>query len=57
MVNSSGSLSRPEVKPVDGTVFCSGLPGFSLVTVDKRELNLHMMDKDGRVLHTVKRTK
>ena len=57
VVNSSGSLSRPDVKPVDGTVFCSGLPGFSLVTVDKRELNLYMMDKDGRVLHTVKRTK
>ena len=57
VVNSSGSLSRPEVKPVDGTVFCSGLSGFSLVTVDKRELDLYMMDKDGRVLHTVTRTK
>ena len=57
VVNSSGSLSRPDVKPVDGTVFCSGLSGFSLITVDKKELNLHMMDKDGKVIHTVKRTK
>ena len=57
VVNSSGSLSRPDVKAVDGTVFCSGLSGFSLITVDKNELDLHMMDKDGKVLHTVKRTK
>ena len=57
VVNSSGSLSRPDVKAVDGTVFCSGLPGFSLLTVDKQELDLYMMDKDGKVLHTVKRTK
>ena len=56
VVNTSGSLAR-EVKPIDGTVFCSPATGFSLITVDKQELNLHMMDKDGKVLHTVKRTK
>ena len=56
VVNTSGSLSR-KVKPIDGTVFCSPATGFSLITVDKQELNLHMMDKDGKVLHTVKRTK
>ena len=56
VVNTSGSLAR-EVKPVDGTQFCSGATGFSLITVDKHELCLHMMDKDGKVLHTVRRTK
>ena len=56
VVNTSGSLAR-EVKPVDGTQFCSGATGFSLITVDKHELCLHMMDKDGKALHTVRRTK
>ena len=56
IVNSSGSLSR-EVKPVDGTVFCSDATGYSLITVDKDEIDLHMIDRDGKVIHTVKRTK
>ena len=56
VVNTSGSLSR-EVKPTDGTVFCSDATGFSLITVDKREIDLYMIDKDGNVIHTVKRTK
>ena len=56
VVNTSGSLAR-EVKPVDGTQFCSDATGFSLITVDKRELCLYMMDKEGKVLHTVRRTK
>lgn len=56
IVNTSGSLAR-EVKPVDGTQFCSDATGFSLVTVDKKELCLYMMDKNGKVLHTVRRTK
>ena len=56
VVNSSGSLSR-EVKPVDGTVFCSDATGYSLITVDKDEIDLHMIGRDGKVIHTVKRTK
>jgi len=56
VVNSSGSLSR-EVKPVDGTVFCSDATGYSLITVDKDEIDLHMINRDGKVIHTVKRTK
>ena len=56
VVNSSGSLSR-EVKPVDGTVFCSDATGYSLITVGKDEIDLHMIDRDGKVIHTVKRTK
>lgn len=56
VVNSSGSLAR-DVKPVDGTVFCSGLSGFSLITADKDELSLHMIDNKGNVIHTVTRRK
>lgn len=54
VVNSSGSLSR-KVKPVDGTRFCSDKSGFSLITVEKNELDLHMIDKDGKVIYTVRR--
>ena len=56
IVNSSGSLSR-DVKPVEGTVFCSGASGFSVVTADKATLILRMLAKNGDVLHEVLRTK
>ena len=56
VVNSSASLAR-DVKPIDGTVYCSGEPGFSLVSADKSSLSLYMMDKEGRVLHTVQKSK
>lgn len=56
VVNTSGSLAR-EVKPIDGTQFCSNATGFSLIPVGKKELCLYMMDKEGKVLHTVRRTK
>ena len=56
IVNSSGSLSR-DVKPVEGTVFCSGASGFSVVTADKATLILRMLDKNGDVLHEVIRSK
>lgn len=57
VVNTSGSLSRPKVNPVEGTQYCSGIPGFSLVTADKQELSLHLMDKDGKVVYTVRHAK
>lgn len=56
VVNSSASLSR-KVKPIEGTLFCSSEPGFSVIAADKHELNLHMIDKKGNVLYSVKRTK
>lgn len=56
VVNSSASLSRG-VNPVEGTVFCSPLAGFSLIAADSLQLNLHMIDPDGNVIHTVTRTK
>lgn len=56
VVNSAGSLAR-DVKPTEGTVYCSGEPGFSVVTADKKSLKLFMIDKKGNVLHSVIRTK
>lgn len=57
IVNSSASLSRPKVSPVEGTVFCSGAPGFSVLTADKGTLCLSMVDKDGNIIHEVTRKK
>ncbi len=56
VVNSSASLSR-KVKPIDGTVFCSGEPGFSVIAASKKQLKLYMIDKKGNVLHTVSKAK
>lgn len=56
VVNSSASLSRG-VKALEETVFCSPESGFSMIAVDKRELCLFMIDKHGKVLHTIRRTK
>lgn len=56
VVNSSASLSR-KVKPIEGTQFCSPETGFSVIAADKNELCVHMIDKNGNVLYTVKRTK
>ena len=56
VVNSSASLSR-KVKPTEGTVFCSPEPGFSVIAADKKELCLHMIDKHGKILHSVKKQK
>ena len=57
VINSSPSLSRKKVKAIDGTQFCSGEEGFSLISADKRQLVLRMIDKDGKVLHEVVRNK
>ena len=56
VVNSSASLSR-KVKPIEGTQFCSPETGFSVIAADKNELCLHMVDKTGKVLYTVRRQK
>ena len=54
VVNTSGSLSR-DVKPVEGTVFCSSATGFSVVSAAGDKLVLYMLDKNGNVIHTVER--
>ncbi len=56
VVNSSASLSRP-VSEIEGTQFCSSEPGYSVVSVSDKDLNLYMIDKDGNVLYTVTRVK
>ena len=56
VVNSSASLARP-VKQIEGTQFCSSLDGFSVITANKKQLRLSMIDKDGNILHEVKKTK
>ncbi len=57
VVNTSGSLSRPKVKAVEGTRFCSGIPGFSLVSADKDALWLYLIDKEGKVAYTIRHDK
>ena len=56
IVNSSASLSR-KVNPIKGTQFCSPEPGFSVIAADEKELCVHMIDKNGNVLHSVKKMK
>ena len=56
VTNSAASLAR-QVEPVEGTVFCSHEPGFSIVTVSADTLQLRMIDKHGQVLHVVEKTK
>lgn len=57
VVNTSGSLSRPDVVATDGTVFCSGVPGFSVLTATPTELTLSLIDNNGNVIHQVSRSK
>lgn len=57
IVNTSGSLSRPKVAKVDGTQFCDGRSGFSLITADKSHLILYMMDKTGTPIYKIEKTK
>ena len=49
-------MARP-VKPIDGTVFCSSADGFSVFTVDKKLLKMSMIDKDGKIIHTITKSK
>lgn len=57
VVNSSASLSRKKVAPTPGAVFVSGESGFSFIAADRHSLTLYMLDKEGRTLHKVERTK
>lgn len=52
VVNSSASKGRA-VEPIEGTVFCSPEPGFSVIAVSEEQLKLHMINKEGRAIHTV----
>ena len=56
IVNSSASESR-SVKRTSRSIFCSPETGFSVITVGKKSMALHMVDKNGNILHSVKREK
>ena len=56
VVNSAGSLSR-KVNPIEGTLFCSPEPGFSILSANKEQLILRMIDKKGNILYELKHTK
>ena len=56
VVNSSASLSR-KVNSISGTRFCDSNSGFSIIAVDKAELNMHFLDKTGKVLYSLSRRK
>lgn len=56
LVNSSASWAR-DVKQTKGTQYCSDEAGFSIITVSKKRLSVHMIDKNGNILHTISRTK
>lgn len=56
VVNTSGSLTR-RPQAIDGTLFCSDASGFSVLTADKKDLRLNMLDKDGKTIHVVNRSK
>lgn len=57
IVNTSASLSRKNVKAIDGTQYCNGAEGFSLICADKSSLSLHLIDKNGNVLYTVNKSR
>lgn len=57
VVNTSGSLSRPDVSATNGTVFCDGGPGFSMLTATAKVLAVSLIDRAGNVIHQVSRTK
>lgn len=57
VVNTSGSLSRTKVQKIDGTKFCSGVSGYSLVCADSKSLDLHLIDKEGKVVYSIHKTK
>lgn len=56
VVNTSASLAR-KVSATEGTVFCSPLEGFSVVSATKQQLNLYMIDKTGNVIHQINKSK
>ena len=56
VVNTSASLARP-VQSVKGTVFCSSDDGFSVISASKKHLNMYMIDKEGKVIHEIQKSK
>ena len=56
VINSSGAEGR-KVKTIKQTRYCSGEAGFSVLSANKQELSIYMIDKNGNQLHRIHRTK
>lgn len=56
IVNGSGSLGR-DVEAIEGTQFCSGAEGFSIVSLDQESLIVDFIDKDGQTIYSYTREK
>jgi hypothetical protein len=50
VVNSAGSLARP-VKATDGTLFCSGDPGFTLCSADTSAFRFFFINQKGETIY------
>ena len=51
LVNTAGSLSRSDVKPIDGTVFCNGEPGFTVLSVSDNLMRFFLYNYKGEIVH------
>ena len=49
-VNSSGSLSR-DVKPIDGTQFCSGDEGFMVLSTADNLMRFFLINYKGEIIY------
>ena len=56
VVVSSGALSR-KVKPIEGTQFCSPETGFAFISIKSGKLTMYLLDKEGKELYHISRTK
>ncbi len=56
VVNGSAGQGR-SVKPIEGTQFCSGNEGFMVMSASAKDLESMYVDKNGEVIHTIKRVK
>lgn len=54
LVNSSASLSR-QVKPIEGTQFCSSDEGFAVLSVEKKALTLSLINYEGNIIYQIRR--
>jgi hypothetical protein len=51
IVNSSASKAR-DVKPIEGTLFCSSDPGFSVMSISTDKIDYYMENHEGKVIYT-----
>ncbi|GHT29203.1 acid phosphatase [Bacteroidia bacterium] len=50
VVNSAGSLSRP-VKAIEGTLFCSPDPGFTICSADNQTFKFFFINHKGKIIY------